>query len=110
MSVVLVRKKVRTETNTAVTDRDSKAGSHPVQIVGVGSHSHDLGDDGLAGPFDSKHLRQLLEVDSGSFPDAVYVVSQPGHAKVSKLFIEEGFSELGREEGYIFDDSLTHTP
>ena len=74
------------------------------------THYNDFWHDLDLRPLYTEHFRQLLEVDSGSFPDAVYVVSQPGHAKVSKLFIEEGFSELGREEGDVLDDGLSDAP
>jgi len=76
----------------------------------VGSHREDLRDDRPAGPFHSENLCQLLEVDGSGLPDGEDVVSEPRHAEVSELVVEELNSELGREEGDVLDDGLSNSP
>jgi len=92
------------------TNGDSEDGSHPVEVVGVGSHRENLRDDRPAGPLDSEDLSQLLEVDGSGLPDGEDVVSEPGHAEVSELVVEELDSELGREERDVLDDGLSNSP
>lgn len=50
---------------------------HPVQIVGMLSHTDDLRNDLNLRPLDSECLCKLLEVDDSRLPDAVYIVAEP---------------------------------
>ena len=79
-----------------VAYRDGKAGCHPVQIVGVVAHGHDLGDDGLTSPVHAKHLSQLLQVVRRSLADREDGISKPSHAQVAQLLVEELNTELAR--------------
>lgn len=58
------------------------------------AHAHYFRYNGDLGPFDTEDLRELFQVYGGCFSDTVDSVAEPRHTQVSKLFIEEGFSEL----------------
>lgn len=74
------------------------------------AHANDFGNNLCLGPLYAEDFRQLLEVDSCGFTDAVDVVAQPGHAEVTKLLVEERLAKLGGEQGDILDDSLANAP
>ena len=75
--------------------RDSLHGRHAEQVRGVLSHTDNLRYNLDLCPLDAKHFRQFLQIDSCRFPDAVHVVTQPRHAQVTQLFIEEILAQLG---------------
>lgn len=90
--------------------RDSEAGCHPVQVVGVVTHSHNLGDDSLAGPLNTENLSKLLQVVSSRFTNGEDGVSQPAHAQVAKLLIEELDTKLASQEGNVLDNGKSYSP
>lgn len=73
-------------------------------------HTHDLRDNLNLRPLDAEDVCQFLEVDGCRFAYTKDRVTQPGHAQVPELFVEERFSELCCEKGDIFDDSLSDAP
>lgn len=74
------------------------------------THADDLGNDGDLCPLNTKDFGQFLEIYGRGFAYAEYGVSQPGHAQVSKLLVEERFPQLGCEKGNVLDDRLPNTP
>lgn len=94
----------------AATYRDGKASGHSVQVVGVASHSHDLGNYLLARPLHPKDFRQLFQVMSGSLTNGEDGVPQPTHAQVAQFLIKELDTELAREQGNVLDDGKANSP
>lgn len=94
----------------AETNGDSEDGGHPVKVVRVGSHGENLRDDRPASPLDAEDLGQFLEVNGGGLPDREDVVSEPRHAEVAELVVEELDAELRREQGDVLDDGLSDSP
>jgi len=92
------------------THGDSEDSSHSEQVVDVVTHFHHFGNNGLLRPFDSKHFCQFPQVDRRSFPNREHWVSQPTHAEVRELIVEELYAELFRQERDIFDDRLSDSP
>lgn len=92
------------------THGDSKDGSHSVEVVCMSPHLHNLRQDRSLCPIHSKHIRQLLQIDRRRFSNTKDRVSQPSHTEASELFVKEPDSELGGEEGNVFDDGLTDSP
>ena len=74
------------------------------------THSHDLGDNSLAGPFDTKDLSQLLEVVRRRVADREDSVAEPSHTQAAKLLVKELNSELAGEQGNVFDDGKSDAP
>lgn len=58
------------------------------------SHSYHLGHNLRSSPLYTEYLRQLLQINGCSLPNAVYSVPQPGHAQARELLIEEVFAQL----------------
>lgn len=92
------------------TYRNGKAGSHPVQVVGVASHSHNLGDNLLTCPLYAKHLCQLLQVVCGRLANREDSVSQPAHAQAAELLVEKLDAKLAGKQWDILDNGETHSP
>lgn len=67
-------------------------------------------NDSPSGPLDAEDLGQLLEVDGCALTNAENVVSEPTHAKVAELVVEELDAELRREERNVLNDGLSHAP
>jgi hypothetical protein len=93
-----------------ISYRNSEAGCHSVQVVGVVAHGHYLGNDCLAGPLHSEYFRQLLKVVSSSLSNGEDSVAQPAHAQVAQLLVEELDAELAGQEWNVFNDSEAHSP
>lgn len=74
------------------------------------THAHYFRHNGDFCPVDTKNVCQLFEIDSGSFADTVNGVSQPRHAKVSELFIEEWFPQLVGQKGDVLNNGLSNAP
>ena len=74
------------------------------------SHQHYSGNDGFTCPFDPKDFRQLLEIMRRGFSDREDSITQPTHAEVAKLLIEEFNTKLAGEERNIFDDGQSDSP
>lgn len=92
------------------THGDCKAGCHSVEVVGVLSHGHDLGNNRALGPFDSENLGQLSQVGGSGLTNGEDGITKPPHAKVTKLLIEELNAQLAGKQGDIFDDGKTDSP
>jgi hypothetical protein len=92
------------------TYRDSEACCHAVKIVRVLTHGHHLRNNRGLGPLNTEYLSKLLEVLCSSLSDREDCVSEPAHAEIAELLIEELDSKLTCEERNIFNDSKTHTP
>lgn len=92
------------------TYRDSETGSHAVQVVGVTSHSDDLGHNGLVGPLHSKYICQFLQVLCAGLTDAENSIAEPRHAEAGELLIEELDAELRSKERKVLNDGQSHTP
>ena len=73
-------------------------------------HGHNLGDNGVIGPFHSKYLCELPKVLSGRFSNRENSVTEPSHAKVAKLFVEELNSELTGKKRDVFNYGKTNAP
>lgn len=69
--------------------RNSKAGSHPVEIVRVLAHQHDFRHDCVVRPLHAKDLGQLLQILSRGFADGEDGVAEPTHAQATELLVEE---------------------
>lgn len=74
------------------------------------AHGHDFGDDSLAGPLHAKHFCQLAEVVSSCFTNGENSVTEPLHAQVAQLLVEEADAELAGQQRNVFDDGQTHAP
>lgn len=92
------------------THGDCKAGCHSVEVVGVLSHGHDLGNNRALSPFDSENLCQLSQVGGSSLTNGEDGVTKPPHAKVTKLLIKELDAQLACKQGDIFDDGKADPP
>jgi hypothetical protein len=90
--------------------RDCKASRHSVKIIGVLSHSHDLGNNGFICPFHSKDFCELLEVLRSCLSDGEDGVAQPTHTEVAELLIEKLDAELASKKRDIFYDGEADTP
>ena len=53
------------------------------------SHGHNLGNNGLARPFDSEYFSQLFEVLSSSLSYREDGIAEPAHAEVAEFLVEE---------------------
>lgn len=53
------------------------------------AHCHDLGDDSLVSPFNTKYLCELLQILSRRLTDRKDGVTQPTHAQTAKLLVKE---------------------
>lgn len=42
--------------------RNSEAGGHSIEVIGMLAHGHDLRYDGVVGPLNTKHLGEFLQV------------------------------------------------
>jgi hypothetical protein len=65
------------------------------------THTHDLGDNLNLRPIDTKDFRQFLEVDGCRFTYTEDRVTQPRHAQIPELFVEERFAELSSASSMI---------
>ena len=74
------------------------------------AHSHHLRDDGALSPVDTEHFRQLPQVLSGSLSDREDSITEPAHAEIAELLIEELDSQLTCQQGDIFDYCETNSP
>lgn len=74
------------------------------------THGHDLGDDGLTGPLDTKYLGQLLQVVSSSLSDREDCVTQPAHAQSAELLVKELDTQLACQQRDVLDDSKSDSP
>lgn len=86
------------------TDRYRKACCHAVEVVGVVTHGHHLGNDGLAGPLWAKYLGELLEILRCCLTDGIDGIAEPAHAEIAQLLVEELNTKLAGEEGNVLDD------
>ena len=73
-------------------------------------HPHYLRDDRNFSPFHAKDFCQFLQVDRGRLSNAINGIPQPGHAKISQLFIEKYFAKLVCQQRYVFYDGLPDAP
>lgn len=73
-------------------------------------HGHHFRNDRLTCPFHAKYFCELLQVLRGSLSDREDSISQPTHAQITELLVEELDTQLASEEGNIFDDSQTDSP
>jgi hypothetical protein len=92
------------------THCNGKDGSHAVKVVGVLAHGQHFRDDSVARPVDSEDLGQLLEIYGCSLADGEDGVTEPRHAEVTELVVEEADAELSSQERNVLDDGLAHTP
>lgn len=90
--------------------RNSETGRHAVEVVGVSTHSDDLGHNSLVGPLHTKHISQLLKVLSAGFSDAEDGVTEPRHAEAGKLLVEEFDTKLRSKKGKVLNDGQSDTP
>ena len=74
------------------------------------SHGHNLGNNGVLGPFHTKHLCELPKVLGGRFSNRENSITKPTHTEVAKLFIEELNSELTGKKRNIFNYGKTNSP
>jgi hypothetical protein len=74
------------------------------------AHLDDLRQDRSLGPIDTENVGQLFQVDGSRLSYAENGISQPGHAEAAEFFVKELHSELGCEQGDVFDDGLTNSP
>ena len=96
--------------NSVVTYRDGEAGRHPVKVVGVATHSDNLGDDLFVCPLDTKDFGELLQVLCAGFSDAEDGVTKPRHAEAGEFLVEKVDTELRGEKWEMLDDCQPHTP
>lgn len=73
-------------------------------------HGHDLRNDRLARPLNTENLCELLQVLCSSLSDREDRISQPSHAQVTQLLVEELDTQLASKKGNIFNDSQTDSP
>jgi hypothetical protein len=73
-------------------------------------HIHDLWDNRLFCPFNTKHIRQLFQVYRRSFSDGENGIAKPCHTQGTQLIVKELNAELGSDEGNVFDDGLSDSP
>lgn len=73
-------------------------------------HVHNLGNDCLIRPLDAKYFSQLLEILGAGLANAENSVSEPRHAQVGQLLVEELDTKLGREQWDMLNDGKTDTP
>ncbi len=52
----------------------------------------------------------MLILLGGGVPDHVDAVGEPGEGKVDELLVEEGDTELAREQRNVLDDRKAHAP
>lgn len=90
--------------------RNGKARGHPVKVVGVVAHSHNLGDDSLTGPLDTKDLSKFLQVVSSRFTDGEDCISKPAHAQVTELLVEKLDTKLAGQERDILNNGKSYPP
>lgn len=93
-----------------LTYHDGLNGCHPEKVIWMCTHTHDLRNNGDFGPFDSKDLRQLFQINGCSLANAINSITQPRHTQISELFVEEWFAKLVGKEGYVFNNCLSHAP
>lgn len=94
----------------SVTYGNGKAGGHAVKIVRMLAHSHHLRNNRLLRPIDTENLGELLKILSGRLTDGKDGVTEPPHAEITQLLIEEFDTKLTGKKGNVFDDSETHSP
>ena len=92
------------------THRNCETCRHSVEVVGVLSHGHHLGDNRTLGPFHPKHFSQLPQVSGCRLPNGEDGIAEPSHAEVTKLLIEKLHTQLASKKGDIFDDGKSDTP
>lgn len=76
----------------------------------MGSHSHDLWNDGLIRPLDTKDFRKLLEVMGCSFTDRENGVTQPGHTECCQFLVKELDTELTCQKRDVLDNRQSNSP
>lgn len=69
------------------------------------THRHDLGDNILAGPLNTKNLGQLFEIGGCSLSNRKDRITEPAHTQGTELLIEELDTKLTSKERNVFDDS-----
>lgn len=74
------------------------------------THPHHLGDDRALSPVDTKYFRQLPQILSSSLANGENCITEPAHAKLAELFVEELDSQLACKQGDVFDNRETHSP
>ena len=74
------------------------------------AHGHNFGNNSLTGPLHTKHLGQLLQVMSCRFTNREDSISQPTHAEVAQLLVEELHTKLAGEERNVFDNGQSNSP
>lgn len=74
------------------------------------THTNDFRNDLDSRPFDSEHLGEFLQIDRGCLTNAVHRITEPRHAQVAQLLVEEGLAELSRKKRNILNNGLAHTP
>lgn len=72
-----------------MTHSNGKNGGHSEKVIGIATHGENLGNDGHTTPLDTKDFSQFAQVDCGRFSDGENGISEPGHAKVTELIVEE---------------------
>lgn len=90
--------------------RNGKARGHPVKVVGVVAHSHNLGDDSLTGPLNTKDLSKLLQVVSSRFTNGENCISKPAHTQVAELLVEKLDTKLAGQERDILNNGKSYPP
>lgn len=93
-----------------MTYSDGEASCHPVEIVWMLAHCHDLGDNCIVRPLDAKYFGQLLQVLSRCFTDREDSISQPAHTERAELLVEEFYTKLTCEKRNVFDNSQSDSP
>jgi len=90
--------------------RNGKARGHPVKVVGVVAHSHNLRDDSLTGPLNTKDLSKLLQVVSSRFTNGENCISKPAHTQVAELLVEKLDTKLAGQERDILNNGKSSPP
>ena len=92
------------------THSDGEDGGHAVQVIWVIAHLQDFWDNRRPRPLHSKHIRELLQIDSRGFSDRKDRVAEPGHAQRAELVVEELNTKLSSQQRNVLDDGLSDTP
>src|SRR5690606_12634878 len=87
-----------------------EARCHPVEVIGMCTHRHNLGNDGLARPFNTKYFSELLEVLRCRLADGEDGVAEPSHAQLTELIIEKLDAELASKQWHVADDREPYAP
>ena len=92
------------------TYRNCKASRHPVEIIRVLAHCHDLWNYRIIGPLDAKYFSKLLEVLGGSLADREDCVAKPAHAEAAQFLVKKLDAELRCQQRNIFNNGQPDAP